>query len=112
MPTTQASAASADPKQHLTGSESFILEVASAMTATLASKARRVFSHTRLSIALQGVLAAAALAWRNASAVIAAWVIVMALLRARHAIHSGDALLVFLALPSISIVGLAARRGW
>jgi uncharacterized membrane protein HdeD (DUF308 family) len=54
-----------------TGNEAFILEAVSAMTMTLVGKARRVFSHTRFSVALQGVLAVAVgnavLVWPTAS---------------------------------------------
>jgi uncharacterized membrane protein HdeD (DUF308 family) len=48
-----------DSKAWVTGNESFVLEVSSALAASLAARARRMFSHARLSIALQGVLAVA-----------------------------------------------------
>jgi uncharacterized membrane protein HdeD (DUF308 family) len=150
-----------------TGNEAFILETASAMTRTLAVKARRLVSHTRMTIALKGIVAiavgvaviawpsaslavmvvvfaayaaadgflsiltsfaerdaasfahgivglavaAAGIAWRDVSAtilvyVIAAWVILMALLRIRSAVashraHLLKAVLVVLAVPSV-----------
>jgi uncharacterized membrane protein HdeD (DUF308 family) len=80
------------------GNESFLIEVGSAMSSALASKARRVFAHTRLSIAVQGVLAVAigvaVLAWPSAS--LAALLMVFALYAA------ADGLL--------SIVGAFAER--
>jgi uncharacterized membrane protein HdeD (DUF308 family) len=58
-------------QRRATGNESLIIEASSAITAALASKARRVFAHTRLSIAVQGVGAVAVglavLAWPGAS---------------------------------------------
>jgi uncharacterized membrane protein HdeD (DUF308 family) len=57
--------------KHETGHEAFVLEVFSAMTASLVDRATRVFSHTRLSIGVQGVLAVAVgaviIAWPSAS---------------------------------------------
>ncbi|HEY1294211.1 MAG TPA: DUF308 domain-containing protein [Chloroflexota bacterium] len=63
-----------------TGNEAFILEAISVMSQTLVTKARRVFSHARFSVAFEGVLALAVgiavLVWPSAS--LAAMVVVFA----------------------------------
>jgi uncharacterized membrane protein HdeD (DUF308 family) len=70
-----------DTKERATGNESFIIEVSSMMAAGLAARAKRVFAHARLAIALQGVLAIAVglavLSWPGPS--LAAMVVVVAI---------------------------------
>jgi uncharacterized membrane protein HdeD (DUF308 family) len=73
-----------------TGQEALVLEVVSAMTTSLIEQARWVFSHARLSLAAQGVLAVAVglamIAWPSTS--IAAMVLVFAVYAAADGLLS------------------------